>query len=113
MSTLTHGGTPSSGAGGCGNPSTTITPLTNFNGTFTFLGGQGEALDANGQPIPGTSVALTALQVYQLTLATPAGGLYPPRRSARPAAARRFSPLNAGTPLTRVIAVRYRPLRQR
>jgi hypothetical protein len=38
--------------------------MNNFNGTFTFLGGQGEALDANGQPIAGTSVALTALQVF-------------------------------------------------
>jgi hypothetical protein len=42
--------------------------MNNFNGTFTFLRGQGEALDANGQPIAGTSVALTALQVYQRTL---------------------------------------------
>ena len=44
------------------------TSLQNFNGTFTFLGGTGPQLDANNQPIPGTSIQLTALQVYQRTL---------------------------------------------
>jgi hypothetical protein len=44
------------------------TSFNNFNGTFTFYGGTGPALDANGRPTPGTSVDLTGLQVYQRTL---------------------------------------------
>lgn len=44
------------------------TSLNGFNGTFTFFGGTGPELDANDQPIPGTSVDLTALEVYQRTL---------------------------------------------
>jgi len=42
--------------------------VNDFGGTFTFLGGEGPELDANNNPIPGTTVDLTALEVYQRTL---------------------------------------------
>ena len=77
------------------------TAATNFNGTFTFLGGQGETLDANGQPVPGTSTALTALQVYQLTLLLQQKGYSAAQIRAAGGGASFFS-LGAGTPLTRV-----------
>ena len=51
------------------------TSLSNFNGTFTFFGGQGPALDANYNPIAGETVALTALEVYQRTLLLQRQGL--------------------------------------
>src|SRR5580698_5135979 len=51
------------------------TSESNFNGSFNFLGGTGPALDANNQPIAGTSIDLTALQVYQRTLIGQAEGL--------------------------------------
>jgi len=44
------------------------TSVNNFGGTYTFEGGTGPALDANNQPIPGTSLDLTALEVYRRTL---------------------------------------------
>jgi hypothetical protein len=44
------------------------TSLNGFNGSFTFFGGSGPELDADNQPIAGTLVQLTALQVYQRTL---------------------------------------------
>lgn len=44
------------------------TSQSDFNGAYTFLGGTGPMLDANGQPIAGTTEDLTALQVYQRTL---------------------------------------------
>jgi hypothetical protein len=44
------------------------TSVNNFNGTFTFYGGSGPALDGSGQVIPNTSVDLNGLQVYQRTL---------------------------------------------
>ncbi len=51
------------------------TSETNFNGSYTFLGGTGPLLDSNNQPIAGTTEALTALQVYQRTLMGDAQGL--------------------------------------
>ena len=77
------------------------TSVNNFNGTFTFFGGSGEMLDANNQPIAGTSVELTALQVYQRTLLFQQMGLSPSQIQAAGGGASLFS-LNAGTPLTRV-----------
>lgn len=74
---------------------------TNFNGTFTFLGGQGEQLDSNGQPIPGTSAALTALQAYELTLRLQAEGYTAAQIRAAGGGASYFS-INVGNPLTRV-----------
>ena len=77
------------------------TALTNFNGSFTFLGGLGEELDANGQPIAGTPVELTALEVYQLTLLLQKEGDTAAQIRAAGGGASLFS-INAGTPLTRV-----------
>ena len=69
MSTLTHKAHTIKWGGRIRQSFNNDTAFTNFNGTFTFLGGQGEQLGANNQPIAATSVPLTALQVYQLTLA--------------------------------------------
>jgi hypothetical protein len=44
------------------------TSVNNFNGTYTFFGGSGPALDANNQPIAGTSIDLSALERYRRTL---------------------------------------------
>lgn len=77
------------------------TSLNNFNGTFTFFGGAGPALDANNQPIPGTSIQLTALDVYQRTLLLQRLGSSPAQIRAAGGGASLFS-LNAGNPLTRV-----------
>jgi hypothetical protein len=51
------------------------TSETDFNGSYNFLGGTGPMLDANNQPIAGTSEDLTALQVYQRTLIGQQAGL--------------------------------------
>jgi hypothetical protein len=51
------------------------TAENDFNGSYNFLGGTGPMLDANNQPIAGTSEDLTALQVYQRTLIGQAEGL--------------------------------------
>lgn len=51
------------------------TSETDFNGVYTFLGGTGPTLDNNGEPIEGTTEELTALQVYQRTLAGQQAGL--------------------------------------
>jgi len=41
----------------------------NFGGTFTFLGvGSAPQLDANNQPIPGTSIPISSLEQYRRTL---------------------------------------------
>ena len=42
--------------------------LQNFGGTFTFGGGPGPQLDANGNIIPGVIAPLTSLDVYRETL---------------------------------------------
>lgn len=39
-----------------------------FNGAFTFGGGLAPALDGNGQPIAGTSTAISGLEQYRRTL---------------------------------------------
>ena len=40
----------------------------NFGGSFTFTGNTGPQLDANNQPILGTSVAVNSLEAYRRTL---------------------------------------------
>src|SRR5215471_15880936 len=77
------------------------TSLNNFNGTFTFFGGMGPALDANYQPIAGTSVQLTGLDVYQRTLLLQQKGFTPDQIRAAGGGASLFS-LSAGQPLTRI-----------
>ena len=44
------------------------TSVNNFGGTYTFEGASGPVLDSNNQPIPGTALNLTALEVYRRTL---------------------------------------------
>ncbi len=44
------------------------TSVNNFGGSYSFFGGTGPQLDANNQPIPGTSIDLTALERYRRTL---------------------------------------------
>jgi Carboxypeptidase regulatory-like domain len=75
------------------------TSRSNFNGTFTFLGGTGPVLDSNNQPIAGTSVALTALQVYQRTLLFESEGLSGTEIRALGGGATQFS-LTTGVPTT-------------
>jgi len=46
----------------------------NFNGTFVFGGGLAPALDANGNPIPGSSTAISGLEQYRRAQLGIAGG---------------------------------------
>jgi len=75
------------------------TSVQNFNGTFTFLGATGPALDANNQPIAGTSVQLTALEVYQRTLLLQKAGFSAAQIRALGGGASQFS-IATGTPTT-------------
>ena len=75
--------------------------VNNFGGTYTFQGGSGPALDANGQPIPGTQVDLTALDVYQRTLLFQQQGLNDAAIRALGGGAYQFS-LAAGQPIIHV-----------
>ena len=77
------------------------TSETNFNGSYTFLGGTGPMLDANNQPIAGTTVELTALQVYQRTLIGQAEGLTDAQIRLLGGGATQFQ-LGAGTPTLKV-----------
>jgi hypothetical protein len=73
------------------------TSMTDFNGSYTFLGGTGPQLDANNNPIVGTSVDLTALQVYQRTLIGQKEGLSDAQIRLLGGGATQFQ-LGAGTP---------------
>jgi hypothetical protein len=73
----------------------------NFNGTFTFFGSSGPQLDANNQPIAGTSIPLTGLEVYQRTLLLQRQGFTPLQIQAAGGGASLFS-LITGTALSRV-----------
>jgi hypothetical protein len=77
------------------------TSVTNFGGTYTFQGGSGVALDSNNQPIPGTSVLLTALEVYRRTLIFQQQGLNDAAIRALGGGAYQFS-LGAGQPALNV-----------
>lgn len=77
------------------------TSVNNFGGTYTFFGGAGPLLDANNQPIPGTSAQLTALERYRRTLLFQQAGLSPDLIRAYGGGASQFS-LSAGTPATSV-----------
>ena len=67
------------------------TSENNFNGTYTFFGGQ----------VPGTAQALTALQVYQITLQGQKQGLTDAQIRAEGGGASLFT-IGAGVPLTTV-----------
>jgi hypothetical protein len=73
------------------------TSETDFNGSYTFFGGTGPMLDANNQPIPGSTEALTALQVYQRTLIGLQAGLTDAQIRMLGGGATQFQ-LGAGTP---------------
>ena len=75
--------------------------FNNFNGAFAFFGAQGPALDANNQPIPGTTVNLSAIQVYQRTLILQQAGLTAAQIRALGGGASLFT-IGAGTPTTSV-----------
>jgi hypothetical protein len=77
------------------------TSETNFNGSYNFLGGTGPELDANNQPILGTTEELTALQVYQRTLIGQAEGLTDAQIRLLGGGATQFQ-LGAGTPTLNV-----------
>ena len=79
----------------------TDTSLNNFIGTFSFLGGTGPALDANNQPIAGTSVPLTGLDVYRRTLLFQSEGLSAAQIRALGGGATQFS-LTSGIPAASV-----------
>ena len=80
---------------------TDSTSLSNFGGTYGFLGGPGPVLDANNQPIAGTSTDLTALEVYQRTLIFQKAGMTDAQIRLLGGGAAQFS-LSAGTPTTSV-----------
>jgi hypothetical protein len=77
------------------------TSVNNFNGTFTFFGGSGPEFDSNNQPITGTSIPLSGLQVFQRTLLLQKAGSSPAQIRAAGGGASLFS-INAGIPLTHV-----------
>ena len=80
---------------------TDSTSVSNFGGTYSFLGGSGPVLDANNQPIAGTSTDLTALEVYQRTLIFQKAGMSDAQIRLLGGGTSQFS-LSAGTPLTSV-----------
>src|SRR5439155_26256237 len=75
------------------------TSVSNFGGTYAFFGGTGPQLDANSQPIAGTSAGLTALERYRRTLLFQQMGLSGAAIRAAGGGASQFS-LSAGTPTT-------------
>ena len=77
------------------------TSVSNFGGTFAFFGGLGPQLDANNQPIPGTSIDLSALERYRRTLLFEGEGLAPAVIRQYGGGASQFT-LNAGTPVSSV-----------
>jgi hypothetical protein len=78
---------------------TDSTSVSNFGGTYSFLGGTGPVLDANNQPMAGTSMDLTALEVYRRTLIFQKAGMTDQQIRLLGGGASQFS-LSAGTPAT-------------
>ncbi|SPE33247.1 Cna B domain protein [Candidatus Sulfopaludibacter sp. SbA6] len=77
------------------------TSLSNFGGTYTFLGGPGPELDANNQAVPGTTIELSALEVYRRTLLFQQEGLTDSQIRLLGGGAYQFS-IGGGTPTTAV-----------
>ncbi len=75
--------------------------VNNFGGTFTFFGGLGPELDANNRAIAGTTVQLSALEVYRRTLLFQQKGLSAAAIRQLGGGASQFS-LGAGIPATAV-----------
>jgi Carboxypeptidase regulatory-like domain/TonB dependent receptor len=100
-STYTHGTHSVKWGGRLRGISDESTSMSNFGGTYTFLGGTGPELDANNQPIAGTSVQLDALEVYRRTLLFLKSGYTDAQIRALGGGAYQFS-IGAGTPTTSV-----------
>jgi len=77
------------------------TSETNFNGSYTFLGGTGPMLNSSDQAIAGTTEDLTALQVYQRTLIGEQEGLTDAQIRLLGGGATQFQ-LGAGIPTLKV-----------
>ena len=73
------------------------TSVNNFGGSYIFFGGTGPMLDASNQPIPGTSIDLTALERYRRTLLFQQMGLTGPAIRLAGGGASQFN-LSAGVP---------------
>ncbi len=99
--TLTHGAHTIKWGGRFRQSFIDDTSMNNFGGTFAFFGGSGPELDATNQAITGTSIQLTALEVYRRTLLFERMGLSADRIRLLGGGATQFT-LNAGTPTTRV-----------
>ena len=98
-STLTHGTHTFKWGGRARGAAEDSTSVSNFGGTFTFTGGDGPQLDANNQPIAGTSIELDALEVYRRTLLFQQAGLSDAQIRALGGGAYQFS-IGAGAPTT-------------
>jgi hypothetical protein len=77
------------------------TSVSNFGGTYSFLGGSGPELDAANRPVAGTSMQITALERYRRTLIFQQAGLTDAQIRLLGGGASQFS-LSAGTPVTSV-----------
>jgi hypothetical protein len=77
------------------------TSMSNFGGTYTFAAGVGPQLDAGNQPVAGTSLQLSALEVYRRTLLFQGAGLTDAQIRLLGGGAYEFS-LAAGIPTTSV-----------
>ncbi|MBZ5586803.1 MAG: carboxypeptidase regulatory-like domain-containing protein, partial [Acidobacteriia bacterium] len=75
------------------------TSVNNFGGTFTFQPGVGPQLDGASQAIPGTSIALPALEVYRRTLLFQRAGMSDAQIRASGGGAYLFG-ISGGTPTT-------------
>jgi hypothetical protein len=98
-STFTHGTHTFKWGGRARNTALSSTSVANFDGTFTFAGGTGPELDADNDPIAGTSIELNALEVYRRTLLFQQEGLSDAQIRALGGGAYQFS-LAGGTPTT-------------
>lgn len=99
--TLTHGAHTVKWGGRFRQSFIDDTSVNNFGGTFAFFGGSGPELNANNQAIAGTSIQLTALDVYRRTLLFERSGLSASEIRLLGGGATQFT-LNAGTPTTSV-----------
>ena len=77
------------------------TSVSNFGGSYSFFGGAGPELDAGNNPIAGTLIQLTALEVYQRTLLFQKAGYTDSQIRALGGGAAQFS-ISGGVPTTSV-----------
>ncbi len=77
------------------------TSVNNFGGTYSFLAGSGPVLDGNNQPVAGSSIQISALEVYRRTSIFQKAGMTDAQIRLLGGGASQFS-LSAGTPTTPV-----------